>query len=120
MEYIIGALVAWFAISFIEEYTTICGVLEFPMKMLYAIFLVVSYPFIIFYCIFLRHTIKPVKSEAVQKAKIMDTSKRVFGSIYICFDKKAKRFANKVFFFRMIEGELEKPSSPDLAEMWGK
>ena len=120
MEYIIGALVAWFAVSFIEEYTHICGVLEFPMLVVNVLLEIIIFPFVLFWCIFLRHTIRPVKSEAVQKAKIMDDSKRVVGSIYVCFDKKAKRLANKVFFFRVVEGELEKPSSPDLAETWGK
>ena len=103
--FLIGALCAWFLVSFIETSTHICGVLEFPMELLTTIIAILVSPFIFLYRIFLRHTIKPVDSEAIQRAKIMEDSKHLFGSIYICFDKKAKRFANKVFLFRVLPVE---------------
>lgn len=104
--FLIGALCAWFLVSFIEEYTHICGVLEFPMIVANVILEIIIFPFVIFWCIFLRHTIKPVKSEQVEKANIWEDSKHLFGPIYICFDKKAKRLANKVFLFRVLPVEI--------------
>ena len=98
--FLLGALCAWFLVSFIETSTHICGVLEFPMELLTTIIAILVFPFIFLYRIFLRHTIKPVDSEAIQRAKIMEDSKHLFGSIYICFDKKAKRLYNKIFLFR--------------------
>ena len=99
--FLLGALCAWFLVSFIEEHTHICGVLEFPMLMVYVLWQILISPFMLFYLIFLRHTIKPVTSEAVEKANIWKDSKHLFGSIYICFDKKAKRLGNKVFLFKV-------------------
>ena len=103
--FLLGALCAWFLVSFIEEYTHICGVLEFPMVVANVILEIIIVPFVLFWCIFLRHTIKPVKSEQVEKANIWEDSKHLFGPIYVCFDKKAKRFANKVFLFRVLPVE---------------
>lgn len=104
--FLLGALCAWFLVSFIEEYTHICGVLEFPMIVMNVILEIIIFPFVLFWCIFLRHTIKPVTSEQVEKANILEDSKHLFGPIYICFDKKAKRFANKVFLFRVLPVEI--------------
>ena len=104
--FLIGALCAWFLVSFIEEYTHICGVLEFPMIVANVLLEIIIFPFVLFWCIFLRHTIKPVNSEAVEKANIWKDSKHLFGPIYICFDKKAKRLANKVFLFRVLPVEI--------------
>ena len=88
--FLLGALCAWFLVSFIEEYTHICGVLEFPMIVMNVILEIIIFPFVLFWCVFLRHTIKPVSPEAVEKADIWKDSKHLFGSVYICFDKKAK------------------------------
>lgn len=104
--FLIGALCAWFLVSFIEEYTHICGVLEFPMIVANVLLEIIIFPFVLFWCIFLRHTIKPVKSEQVEKANIWEDSKHLFGPVYICFDKKAKRLANKVFLFRVLPVEI--------------
>ena len=101
MEYIIGALCAWWLISFIEEETHICGVLEFPMLVTQIVLTIVSFPFIAIYRIFFRHTIKPVTREQVTKAKIMKDSKHLFGDLYVCFDKDAKKLWNKMFLFRV-------------------
>ena len=112
--FLLGALVAWFWVSFIEEYTHICGVLEFPMIVANVILEIIIFPFVLFWCIFLRHTIKPVKSEQVEKANIWEDSKHLFGPIYICFDKKAKRLANKVFLFRVLPPVIsDKADSPE-------
>ena len=108
INFIWGMLVAWFLVSFIEEYTHICGVLEFPMIVMNVILEIIIFPFVLFWCIFLRHTIKAVSLEQVEKAKIMEDSKHLFGNIYVCFDKKAKRLANKVFLFRIEKKGIDK------------
>lgn len=112
--FLLGALCAWFLVSFIEEYTHICGVLEFPMVVMNAILKIIIVPFVLFWCIFLRHTIKPVNPEAVEKADIWKDSKHLFGSVYICFDKKAKRLGNKFFLFRVKPPVIsDKADSPE-------
>jgi hypothetical protein len=112
--FLIGALCAWFLVSFIEEYTHICGVLEFPMTVMYVLWQILISPFMLFYLIFLRHTIKPVNLEAVEKANILEDSKHLFGSVYICFDKKAKRLGNKVFLFKVQPPVIsDKADSPE-------
>lgn len=112
--FLIGALCAWFLVSFIEEYTHICGVLEFPMIVMNVIFTILASPFILFYMVFLRHTIKSVTPAQVEKANIMKDSKHLLGPVYICFDKKAKRLFNKVFLFRVQWLEQDRiPSSPE-------
>ena len=112
--FLLGALCAWFLVSFIEEYTHICGVLEFPMIIMNVILEIIIFPFVLFWCIFLRHTIKPVNSEAVEKANIWKDSKHLFGSIYICFDWKAKRPGNKVFLFKVKPPVIsDKADSPE-------
>ena len=112
--FLLGALFAWFAVSFIETSTHICGVLEFPMVVMNVILEIIIFPFVLFWCIFLRHTIKSVTPAQVEKAKIMEDSKHLFGPVYICFDKKAKRLCNKVFLFRVQWLEQDDiPSSPE-------
>ena len=114
INFIYGMLVAWCLLSFIEGETTICGVLEFPMDVCFVIIQIVILPFMCFYGIFLRHTIKSVTPAQVEKADIMKDSKHLFGPVYICFDKKAKRLCNKVFLFRVQWLEQDDiPSSPE-------
>lgn len=114
LNFVFGALVAWVALSFIETETTICGVLEFPMNVMYILGQILISPFMFLFLVFLRHTIKPVTSEAVERAKLMEDSKHLFGSVYICFDKKAKRLCNKVFLFRIKPPVIsDKADSPD-------
>jgi hypothetical protein len=75
---------------------------------------IIIFPFVLFWCIFLRHTIKPVDSEAVEKANIWKDSKHLFGPIYICFDKQAKRLGNKVFLFKVKPPVIsDKADSPE-------
>jgi hypothetical protein len=112
--FLLGALFAWFAVSFIEEYTHICGVLEFPMEVLTTTLAILASPFVFFYMVFLRHTIRSVTPAQVEKADIMKDSKHLLGPVYICFDKKAKRLCNKVFLFRVQWFEQDNiPSSPE-------
>lgn len=48
---------------------------------------------------FVRCCFKPVRSDVMEVLK--DTYvKRLFGSVYFCYDKKAKNWLNKIFLFR--------------------
>lgn len=112
--FLLGALFAWFVVSFIETSTNICGVLEFPMDVLATVLAILTSPFVLFYMVFLRHTIKSVTPAQVEKSNIMKDSKHLLGPVYICFDKKAKRLCNKVFLFRVQWLEQDRiPSSPE-------
>lgn len=106
--FLAGAVVMWFicSIAFVLEddclwADTMDWILRFPCYIMWKVLCLLFSPFTLFYLIFLRHTIKPVDSEAVEKAKVWEHSKHLFGSIYICFDKKAKRLGNKVFLFKV-------------------
>jgi hypothetical protein len=45
-----------------------------------------------------------VELERIQNLKLMDDSTHLFGPIYFCHDKTAKRIVNKFFFYRVIRG----------------
>ena len=64
---------------------------------------ILIFPYVFFWKLF-RNVSKPVKLEAIQNLKLMDDSTHLFGGIYFCHDKKAKRFVNKFFFYRVIRG----------------
>ena len=115
--FLTGAVAMWFIISYCYEIAPMnCAenMIEFPMAVCRILFKILISPFISFYLIFLRHTIKPVDSEAVEKANILEDSKHLSGSIYICFDKKAKRLGNKVFLFKVKPPVIsDKADSPE-------
>ena len=115
--FLTGAVAMWFIISYCYEIAPMnCAenMIEFPMAVCRILFKILISPFILFYLIFLRHTIKPVDSEAVEKANILEDSKHLFGSIYICFDKKAKRLCNKIFLFKVKPPVIsDKADSPE-------
>ena len=115
--FLLGAVVMWFIISYCYEIAPMNSaeyMIEFPMMVCGILFKILISPFMLFYLIFLRHTIKPVDSEAVEKANIWKDSKHLFGPIYICFDKKAKRLANKVFLFKVKPPVIsDKADSPE-------
>ena len=116
--FLTGAVAMWFIISYCYEIAPMnCAenMIEFPMTVCRILFKILISPFILFYLIFLRHTIKSVTPAQVEKAKIMEDSKHLFGPVYICFDKKAKRLCNKVFLFRVKWLEQDEiPSSPEV------
>jgi len=115
--FLLGALVMWFILSYLYEFVSMNwgeNVIGFPMAVCGVLFTILVSPFVLFWCIFLRHTIKPVSLEAVEKANILEDSKHLFGSIYICFDKKAKRLCNKVFLFKVQPPVIsDKADSPE-------
>ena len=111
--FLTGAVAMWFIISYCYETAPMnCAenMIEFPMAVCRILFKILISPFILFYLIFLRHTIKSVDSEAVEKANIL----HLFGSIYICFDWKAKRLCNKIFLFKVKPPVIsDKADSPE-------
>ena len=115
--FLLGALVMWFILSYLYEFVSMNwgeNVIGFPMAVCCVLFTILVSPFVLFYLIFLRHTIKSVTPAQVEKANIMKDSKHLFGPVYICFDKKAKRLCNKVFLFRIQWFEQDRiPSSPE-------
>lgn len=115
--FLTGAVAMWFIISYCYEIAPMnCAedMIEFPMAVCRILFKILISPFILFYLIFLRHTIKPVDSEAVEKANILEDSKHLFGSVYICFDWKAKRLGNKIFLFKVKPPVIsDKVDSPE-------
>lgn len=115
--FLTGAVAMWFIISYCYEIAPMnCAenMIEFPMAVCRILFKILISPFILFYLIFLRHTIKSVTPAQVEKADIMKDSKHLFGPVYICFDKKSKRLCNKVFLFRVQWFEQDNiPSSPE-------
>ena len=115
--FLTGAVAMWFIISYCYEIAPMnCAedMIEFPMAVCRILFKILISPFILFYLIFLRHTIKPVDSEAVEKANILEDSKHLFGSVYICFDWKAKRLGNKIFLFKVKPPVIsDKADSPE-------
>ena len=115
--FLLGVLVMWFILSYLYKFVSMSwgeNVIGFPMAVCGVLFTILVSPFVLFYLIFLRHTIKSVTPAQVEKAKIMEDSKHLFGPVYICFDKKAKRLCNKVFLFRVQWLEQDDiPSSPE-------
>ena len=107
LNFFLGILAGYIILSFIHEelwgqrwmnfiqlpYLLIMDILEIILEIL-------LFPFIFLWKLF-RNLSKPVKLEAIQNLKLMDDSTHLFGSIYFCHDKKAKRIVNKFFFYRV-------------------
>lgn len=119
-SFIAGVLVTWFLLglgysawwSRSNLYTLI---MELPVKIIEVILEVVCFPFVWFYLVFLRHTIHPVSPAVLEVKKIIADSRRVFGNVYFCYDKKARAFRNKIFFFR-INPAISNPNKPSIPE----
>ena len=109
-NFFLGILAGYIILSFLHEelwgqrwmnfiqlpYLLIMGILDIILE-------IILFPFLFLWKLF-RNVIRPVKSEAIQNLKLMDDSTHLFGSIYFCHDKTAKRIVNKFFFYRMIRG----------------
>ena len=110
LNFLLGILAGYIILSFVHEelwgqrwmnfiqfpYLFIMGILEIILE-------IILFPFLFLWKLF-RNVIRPVKSEAIQNLKLWDDSVHVVGPIYFCHDKKAKRFVNKFFFYRVIRG----------------
>lgn len=107
LNFLLGIVVGYVLLSFIHEawwgqrwmnfiqlpYLVIDAVVEI-------ILFIVLFPFLFVWKLF-RHCFRAVTLESIQNLKLMDDSTPIFGSIYFCHDKKAKRFINKFFFYRV-------------------
>ena len=109
-NFFLGILAGYIILSFVHEELwgqRWMNFIQFPylliMDTLDIILEIILFPFIFLWKLF-RNVIRPVKSEAIQNLKLMDDSAHLFGSIYFCHDKTAKRIVNKFFFYRVIRG----------------
>lgn len=107
-NFFLGILAGYIILSFVHEelwgqrwmnfiqlpYLLIMGIVEIILEIL-------LFPFVFLWKLF-RNVSKPVKLEAIQNLKLMDDSTHLFGSIYFCHDKKAKKITSKFFFYRVI------------------
>ena len=106
-----GVLAGWVILSILHEYfwgQRFIEIIELPVVVLEFILELILAPFVWVYLVFFRHTLKPVELERIKELKIMEDSKHLFGSFYICFDKKARRLSNKIFCYR-VKKPLDKP-----------
>lgn len=109
-NFFLGILAGYIILSFLHEELwgqRWMNFIQLPylliMDTLDIILEIILFPFIFLWKLF-RNVIRPVKSEAIQNLKLMDDSTHLFGPIYFCHDKTAKRIVNKFFFYRVIRG----------------
>lgn len=110
LNFFLGILAGYIILSFVHEELwgqRWMNFIQFPylliMDTLDIILEIILFPFLFLWKLF-RNVIRPVKSDAIQNLKLMDDSTHLFGSIYFCHDKTAKRIVNKFFFYRVIRG----------------
>ena len=128
LNFLYGVLATWLICSFL--YTNFWGednlatlILDLPMMFLQVIMEIICFPFIWFYCVFLRHTLHPVSFKVLEVKKIVADSTRIWGNLYFCYDKKARALRNKIFFFKVDPtfSNPNKPSSPPIdPDAWMK
>lgn len=106
LNFFLGILAGYIILSFLHEELwgqRWMNFIQLPYLLIYtileAILEIILFPFIFVWKLF-RHCIRPVELERIQNLKLMDDSTHLFGSIYFCHDKEAKRFINKFFFYR--------------------
>lgn len=107
LNFFLGILAGYIILSFVHEELwgqRWMNFIQFPylliMDTLDIILEIILFPFLFLWKLF-RNVIRPVKSDAIQNLKLMDDSTHLFGSIYFCHDKTAKRIVNKFFFYRV-------------------
>lgn len=110
VNFFLGILAGYIILSFLHEELwgqRWMNFIQFPylliMDTLDIILEIILFPILFLWKLF-RNVIRPVKSDAIQNLKLMDDSTHLFGSIYFCHDKTAKRIVNKFFFYRVIRG----------------
>lgn len=120
LNFIYGVLATWFLLGL--GYSFWWGdnnlytlLMELPAGILQIIIEILCYPAILFYRVFLRHTLHPASMDALKSLRLMEDSRRVCGNLYFCHDKKAKALRNKFFFFR-IDPTFTNPNKPTSPE----
>ena len=118
MNFIYGVLITWFLLGI--GYSMWWGennfydlLMELPAQIVTTIITVICFPFIWFYCVFLRHTINPVNPAVLNVQKIIKDSHKIYGNLYFCHDKKARALRNKIFFFR-VDSKIPDPTKPSV------
>ena len=102
-NFFLGILAGYIILSFLHEELwgqRWMNFIQFPYLLITGILEIILFPFIFLWKLF-RHCFRPVELERIQNLKLMDDSTHLFGSIYFCHDKTAKRFVNKIFFYRV-------------------
>ena len=120
LNFFYGVITTWFLCGlgycfWWGENNLFTAVMELPGKIAEVFFYIVCYPAIWFYCVFIRHTRKPVSIDVLEVQKIIDDSKRIWGNLYFCYDSGARAFRNKMFFFR-VSDKIDNPNKPTSPE----
>lgn len=120
LYFIAGVLTTWFLLGL--GYSAWWGennfytlLMELPGGILQIVLEILFYPFILFYRIFLRHTLRPVNPAVLEVQRIILDSHKVCKNLYFCHDKKAKAFRNKFFFFR-VNPKVPDPTKPSVPQ----
>ena len=107
LNFLLGIIAGYFILSFLHEKwwgQKWMNFIQLPYLLVYTILEIILeiilFPFVFLWKLF-RNVSKPVKLEAIQNLKLMDDSTHLFGSIYFCHDKKAKKITSKFFFYRV-------------------
>lgn len=111
LNFVYGVLATWFVLGLASTSEFGELVLEAPINILGILLGVLCFPFIWFYCVFIRHTRTPVSPRVLEVQKIMADSTRLWGNLYFCYDSKARALRNKMFFFR-VSDEIDNPNKP--------
>ena len=99
MWVMLGALYAWREeTSNNVVYNVLDYAISLPWIVLGIIVVILCYPFLLIWK-FIRNAVRPVSQEAWDRVKIEKYFK--IGNLYICYDKKAKAFCNKLFLVRV-------------------
>ena len=96
--FLLGALVMWFILSYLYEFVSMNwgeNVIGFPMAVCGVLFTILVSPFVLFWCIFLRHTIKPVTSEQLKKPTFGGTPNICSGLFMLALIGRQKDFATR-------------------------
>lgn len=98
---VFGALYAWKEETCNDTlYNILDYALSLPWVILAGIAVIIWYPFMLIWK-FIRNAVKPVTQEAWDRVKIEKYLK--IGNLYICYDRKARAFCNKLFLVRIAK-----------------
>jgi hypothetical protein len=123
LEILLSVLITWMvmgALSTWKEETSnniLWDILDYaislPWVVLTGIFIIICYPFMLIWK-FIRNAVKPVTQEAWDRVKIEKYFK--IGNLYICYDRKARAFCNKLFLVRIARPRNAIAHDPVLVE----
>lgn len=102
--FLIGFFTCYCAASLLiflaDEYDLDFAAMAFIQPWCALIIVVLMLPFIVWRL--LRHVVNPVEPENVYALRKLGMSDRhLFGQLYFCYDRDAKKWYNRAFFFRI-------------------